>query len=293
MKNSTTLALLFALALLPLLTATAGAGQPAPEKEVPQFALGRPARAEAVSAALLAVETGPVDHRLALVHALATSGGAAAVDALAALLADPELEVRRAVLEVAPRLGLRSEAVRRRLLKTLGVLSPVDRALALRALGTFGDGRDVPRLLALGDDEDEDPAVRCAAFDALSALSGANLPYDASRWREWWRGLETRSRRDVALALGLLEADPDRHAHAALSVLDQYAWMAMPSVTHSISRWLYGDRPASRRTACKLITKLRLADYADAVERTLRFAREAHLMRAARECMATLGVVIE
>ncbi len=98
------------------------------------------------------------------------------------LFADPEFECRVAAVEVLGR-GAPGEA-RPALREGLGDRCWSVRLAAMRALAARREPEGVPDLIrALSV---EDGRLRAEAADALAAITGAGLPPDPRRWKEWW-----------------------------------------------------------------------------------------------------------
>lgn len=66
------------------------------------------------------------------------------------------------------------------LLTVLAKGSESVRALACRALGDVGDARAAPKMTR--HLEDPSPVVRLAAYRALRAMTGKDLPFDRAAW---------------------------------------------------------------------------------------------------------------
>ncbi len=72
---------------------------------------------------------------------------------------------------------------------------PEGRQLIYGALGAGLDVSAVPALIdGLGAG---DQTVRTAAWDALKAISGRQLPLDAEQWDKWWQANQQKTREDV------------------------------------------------------------------------------------------------
>jgi hypothetical protein len=280
------------LALLVPVWPTRARGDAAPDEvQRPLFErLGRPARRERVMDALAAARLAGPAGLEALARALGRSGGTASADALTLFLGDRSREVRIAALASTLSVGLRTPDLRDAVVACTRSLDEAERRAAVEALGVVGDGRDVPVLLDLcaqGSSPD-----RRAAFRALRALTGARLPYDAPRWAYLWRSLSVRAEQEVPRALDLIAARPDDPAtEVSLTLVRTHGWAVLPLVRHVVHGWFTDPDGRLRRNACTVAAALHLADFADAVLQTHRFAlQDEATAEAATAAMRALGI---
>lgn len=250
--------------------------------------LGKPARANAVFAALEALDRDDPASALYLVAALERSGGVEATKGLDRLLRSRHARVRVAALESIARLGLRAPEILDRVrFATMDTEIDVVRATCA-ALGAIGDGRDVPTLLLLARSEDRQ--TRLAAFRGLRALSGVRIPHVYARWSWWWKTRYERAQQELPRAFEALEtlaedASPEQH----YALVEREAWVLLPRVREQLRRWLTGESLQHRVFACRLAAKLKLTDLLDPIRPLVRFGFAVELKQAAAEAVEVLS----
>jgi HEAT repeat protein len=247
-----------------------------------------PGRARAAIRSLAKEEPGVLaEAALRLAHA----GGPAAAEGLPVLLGHTNAEVRLAALRTTAGMRLRSEPLRHGIQAALTGRSAAreERLTALEALGWVGDGRDVPALLDLCDDTDEE--TRQAAERAFLRLTGAVSPARSSaRRRAWWAEVSPRAEAEVRTALDGLEGDPegpDTSVHR--QVLRAKGWMDVEQVRARLFAWLWQPDPALRLEAIRAAAALRLVDLHAPLADLARSPSRDSLAAAAREALVALG----
>ena len=219
---------------------------------------------------------------------LGVAGGHAAAVGLAELLDRGGRSARLPALQAAQRIALRSTPLAQALREVVRTGEPEERTAAVMALGTIGDGRDVGLVLALA--ASERGSARTVCFDALRAITGADLPPSAARWH---RHCETARQRAALLLppmLDRMESMPDESDPAPdLRRIAQSAWAAPELIHEAIGAWLYSPNRRLREAALVLVADLRLADFAQRVERTARHVSGGKLVDAARRAQSVLG----
>ena len=223
--------------------------------------LGRPARPDAVHELVARHRGGDAAAQMRLIRALGEAGGPAAADGLAALASLAHRDIQTAAFQAAQRIGLRHAKLRAIVHWQLGRRKTDDREAVVGALGAVGDGRDVPILLQIAGEDDEEAEVRLAAFGALRQLSGARLPYRIERWRAWWRDLGHRGPAYLAGALKTFEEDPEQRQVAA-DIVARMSWLRVDLVSKRVARWLQDEGVEVRIAAARIAGASRSAELA-------------------------------
>ncbi|MHC5009619.1 MAG: HEAT repeat domain-containing protein [Planctomycetota bacterium] len=256
----------------------------------PRARIGTPSRAEDVQEALRHARGLNDEAEMALAYLLAETGGLNAAHGLVELTHHRNTRVRASAFRSAARIGLRVDALRERAHRSLDAVLLEERLAAIEALGALGDGRDVPLLLALA--EDEDPAIRAAAFRTLRTLTGLAIPYDLERWSYWWKLADQRARAQITDALEAFEGEEEVSLHQRLAVLE-LGWVEAPLLQRGLRRWLNSPDKRLRLEACQLATRHRIADLAPEIVQTYKFASAPELKAVSREALESFGMPVE
>lgn len=230
--------------------------QPAPS--LPEQ-LGRPAQQEAVGEHVARAMSAGVDEAKEVAAALRFAGGIHATEGLCTLTRHRELAVRVAALEGLAGVRVRSRQAVERVRRATRAFHEEERCAAIRALGSLGAGSDMEALIELA--AGRSPAVRLAAFSAMTALSGESVATSVSRWAYWWKRKSKDLTPRILEALDALEADPGAPtAGQCLALLRAHGWVALGEVQHAVRDWLRAPQSTLRIHACHLAGHHRLAD---------------------------------
>jgi hypothetical protein len=227
-----------------------------------------------------------------LVRRVCQEGGPAALHALAFLARHANAEVRRAALQGAAQLRLRSETLREAAERVLasGAEPVAVHVAALEVLGWSGDARDVPRLLESALDARAE--VAGSAQVAFRNLTGVGaIARDAERREAWWVAARASGLAELELALDGIEGpEAGSDLGTCRRLLALRAMHDIPGTTERLRTWLRSSEAVLRREGLRAIATLRLADLASEVASLTRFASSPDLVQTAEQTLALLGV---
>jgi hypothetical protein len=287
-------ALLAATLLAGGAASSARAESEAPEDERLEALYGElaaPARHDVVRRLLQQPATRDVDGALRLVRALQTAGGVASVEGLLALAGHREPIVRAWALRGAAELGIRTSNGVEEARRALEAPHASLRRNACWALSVLGDARDVPVLLAIAADPDDEAAGY--ALDAVKALGDIKGPRFRTvvRVRAWWDANHARMLREGEEALAELEAgaSPDLlEMHRA--ILCRAAWVQPDAVVERLKAWFLADDVRLRHEACRIVEAVRLGDLSDAIGNLVAYEMDDACLLAGARAARAIGV---
>lgn len=257
--------------------------------------LASPAAPASVEALLHAAEIGTTAQAIDTARRLAAAGGAPAARGLEQFLAHRDCRVRTAALEGLTRIGLRFDGLARHARRAVAEGSEQPRhekLAAIRLLGAVGDGRDMPRLLEIAAPTTQDRELRSTAFRAMSALTGARLPYVQSRWAYWWKKQSKRRATLLERAIEAITDDPTAETVDLFGdVIENNAIFDLPYATAVVERWLRSGNENLILVGCHLAGALRAADLVEVLAALSRRRAADSITKAARSALARLGYV--
>ncbi len=233
---------------------------------------------------------------VALAAALGRTGGRPALEGLTDLcLHSPRRDhepVRIAALKALARVNLRGGDVVK-CIKWSRRGSLEEREAGILAMGALGTGRDMPALLELATSEE--PRIQRATYRALRSLTGVSIPNVHARWLHWWRSTVKRTSGPLQRALAGLEEDPKAEgAKERVETLAQQGWVDPEPIEDAISDWLRSSDALLQATACRLASRLRLADFGPRIAKIRVSGFDPpELEKAIRAALATLGMAEE